>query len=159
MNNTSNHKQAIIGLAAIIAGLFVVIAAFGGSLQDAIIPIAAALLVLVGLPLAMRALHGRTLQIIGIGALGFATVAGPLAYLLANVTTMDYGDPSGLATAAYILLWLILLPIVWLEHLRARKLGKGLADVERSYRLIIIVVTLFELLPMLIAALRSVQLL
>ncbi len=156
--NISNRKQALIGLAAIIAGLCVVVAAFGGS-PDAIIPIVVAFLVLVGLPLAMRALHGRTLQIIGIGALGFATIAGPLVYLLANATTMDYGDPSGLATAAYMLLWLILLPIVWLEYLRARKPGKGPADVERAYRLIIIVVTLFELLPMLIAALRSVQLL
>lgn len=90
-------------------------------------------------------------------SLALETMAIPLILLLASVgSPVFHDDASGFPSLAYIFTHLILLPIIWIEYLKTKKPGKTLADVERSYRLILILAVIFVLLPMTTAVLRSI---
>lgn len=125
--------------------------------MDSITLMIALVIMFVGLPLVTQALHGRLLKRIALALLALETIAIPLAILLANVgIPVFYNDPSGFGSLAYIFIHLILLPIVWIEYLKTKKPGKTSADVERSYRLILILAVIFVLLPMTTAVLRTI---
>ncbi|MGE5310048.1 MAG: hypothetical protein ACM3JF_03200 [Sphaerimonospora mesophila] len=111
-------------------------------------------LAFVGLVWGVRFLRGRALKVAALGLLIFATIAGPLVWALYNMPGINFqftNDAAGLTGAAYLLIWLVLLPIVWLEYRKTKKPGLTQSDIDHSYRVIIIGVTLFELSPLLIS--------
>ena len=154
MNNKTDIKQILIGLSMAAVAL-VLLFALIGDLKVSAIPTMLVLGFLVSLPLIMLNVHGRVLKFMGLAALGFATISVPLLYSFPSVALKS--DPSGLTSTACMIVWLILLPILWIEYLKTRKAGKTTDDIEHSYRLIFIVVTIFEIVPSSVALLSTIR--
>ena len=140
------HK--LVGLAAVVAAAALAVMIFNS------LWILVGLLAFVGLVLGVRSLRGRALKVAALGLLIFATTAGPLVWVLYKIPGFNFqfaNDTAGLTGAAYSLIWLVLLPIVWLEYRKTKKPGLIQSDIDHSYRVIIIGITLFQLSPLLIS--------
>ncbi len=88
--------------------------------------------------------------------LGFGTIAGPLVFVLFSDIGIRDVTTFGLGSGICILLWFVLLPFIWAEHAKTRKHGEPLVDIEGSYRIIFVLVAVFELFPVTALVLVSI---
>ncbi len=157
MNNKSDRKNAFKGAIAIALALIIAVMAFSSEPRVTVMPTVVGILGPLGLIWGVQLLRGQALKIAALGLLGLGTLSGLLMYVFAANGMCSQGMCAGVAPVAYLLTWLISTSFIWIEYLKTKKLGKTPADIERSYRVIVLTAALFSFLPLLLSVVMTVQ--